>query len=631
MFCHNCGAEQPANARFCARCGTALRISEDGKASSPFDPAAAPAPPGPDAAKTVSPENVSVDPMQTGTEPPVGHTWRETEDNSETGSSAESFREPKPAVFSQVFRRHRPEDIDGLLTSGTRGREPMPTDGCPWVFSRVFISLLIFAAVIALIAHASVELGAVFMSMSSWSITFSRASFGILVPVTLLTVLWELDTSRCRRLSDLVKGFSLGVVLALPVLLVMCGMLYRGGYSFLYWDILSVFGGVVLTALFLQRRESHSVLDAAALGASIGAGMAMTAAMSGMNAYSLLSLLLGISYGGSLELLGESLPALLRVPWNSLMLGLGIILSALVSPATWLAAAAALLQKSAGKNTPSLKTCLVPKFLIFFGMMFCVILVPDLLFRTPLRLPLQVLKTAAACLLIVWMIHLGTQGRRKAERSGRAYTSADAIPFPGTKTGSGNAGYAATGPSTPNGTQYTSYPHPYHRLGGWLAFIAYGSLVAAGLMVLAAIISLVSIVGVLRAYSGYLGMLGPVIWLLYVIELAGDGFICVFGLKFFSMIRRKDPRFLRFYEIIMLVVAGLAVATAIFSGFRNVGNLVSGLLSAGIGFAIWTTYFRKSVRVRTYFGSDQYLRQSIFFKNAQAPAPADIQPYDGNR
>ena len=65
-----------------------------------------------------------------------------------------------------------------------------------------------------------------------------------------------------------------------------------------------------------------------------------------------------------------------------------------------------------------------------------------------------------------------------------------------------------------------------------MAFIAYGSLVAAGLMVLAAIISLVSIVGVLRAYSGYLGMLGPVIWLLYVIELAGDGFICVFGLKF---------------------------------------------------------------------------------------------------
>ena len=97
------------------------------------------------------------------------------------------------------------------------------------------------------------------------------------------------------------------------------------------------------------------------------------------------------------------------------------------------------------------------------------------------------------------------------------------------------------------------------------------------------------------------------------------------------MIRRKDPRFLRFYEIIMLVVAGLAVATAIFSGFRNVGNLISGLLGAGIGFAIWTTYFRKSVRVRTYFGSDQYLRRSIFFKNAQAPAPADIQPYDGNR
>ena len=81
------------------------------------------------------------------------------------------------------------------------------------------------------------------------------------------------------------------------------------------------------------------------------------------------------------------------------------------------------------------------------------------------------------------------------------------------------------------------------------------------------------------------------------------------------MIRRKDPRFLRFYEIIMLVVAGLAVATAIFSGFRNVGNLVSGLLSAGIGFAIWTTYFRKSVRVRTCFlARPASARVSIFSK-----------------
>ncbi len=164
--------------------------------------------------------------------------------------------------------------------------------------------------------------------------------------------------------------------------------------------------------------------------------------------------------------------------------------------------------------------------------------------------------------------------------------------------------------------------HPYQQLGGWLAFVAYASLVGAGLMVVLAIVELVSFIRLMSVYASYLMSVGPTLWLLEILILAVYVVTCILMIKFSAMIRSKDCHFLRFYELIMLIYAGLAVVTLILTGFHNVGDFFSSLLGAAIGFFIWTTYFRKSVRVRTYFGNDLYLRESIFFKNAQAPAPA---------
>jgi hypothetical protein len=100
------------------------------------------------------------------------------------------------------------------------------------------------------------------------------------------------------------------------------------------------------------------------------------------------------------------------------------------------------------------------------------------------------------------------------------------------------------------------------------------------------------------------------------------GILC---LRMASLLRARDPRFLRFYEIVIIFNISVAVLAILLTGFS--AEYVRDVLSAVIGFIIWTAYFRKSVRVRTYMGSDMYLRMSIFSKNAQAPQPA--VPDDG--
>lgn len=72
--------------------------------------------------------------------------------------------------------------------------------------------------------------------------------------------------------------------------------------------------------------------------------------------------------------------------------------------------------------------------------------------------------------------------------------------------------------------------------------------------------------------------------------------------------------FLRFYEMTMLTLCGACFVLMVLgtmSGYISPEEYFKNLLSVIIGFAIWMTYFTKSVRVRVYFGGDEYLKQSI--------------------
>ena len=159
----------------------------------------------------------------------------------------------------------------------------------------------------------------------------------------------------------------------------------------------------------------------------------------------------------------------------------------------------------------------------------------------------------------------------------------------------------------------------YSRLGGFLAFIAYGQAAGAVLMGISLILTLAAFARY-RQYFAYFGgayssLYGFAVFFAVAATALGM-FVC---LKLFNMIRNRDANCLRFYETLILV-EGVLYFFLIAAGGN--GRYVSGLIGMGIGFFVFTTYFRKSVRVRTYFGSDAYLKRSIFFKNCVPPDPA---------
>lgn len=170
---------------------------------------------------------------------------------------------------------------------------------------------------------------------------------------------------------------------------------------------------------------------------------------------------------------------------------------------------------------------------------------------------------------------------------------------------------------TVNSTSAMPGQPDYRQLGGWLAVIAYGQLIGMVLMTISTIIAFIKIL----PYMKYLGFLGIVCQLLVVGGYLLSAYFCI---NMYTMIKNADCMFLRFYEKIMLITVGLYVLD-LFYGLityhRIQSSDIRALLTAVLVFGIWMTYFRKSVRVRTYFGSDRYLRESMFSKNVQAPPP----------
>lgn len=149
----------------------------------------------------------------------------------------------------------------------------------------------------------------------------------------------------------------------------------------------------------------------------------------------------------------------------------------------------------------------------------------------------------------------------------------------------------------------------YYNLGGWLAVIAYGMLIAVILIVIGAVMGGFA----LLKYARYMGI---GLFLLGLFDIAIYIPVVYFCLKMFRMIKEKDYMFLRFYEMTMLTLGGIHIVLMVIGaafGFLSPGEHFKSLLEAVIIFAIWLTYFKNSVRVRTYFGGEKYLEHSIVF------------------
>jgi len=179
----------------------------------------------------------------------------------------------------------------------------------------------------------------------------------------------------------------------------------------------------------------------------------------------------------------------------------------------------------------------------------------------------------------------------------------------------------------------TKQPHPYHQLGGWLAFFAYGQPIGAVGFILIGIIELITTLYGLyylnQIFGGFSGVYGIsfYIFLALLANFAIYTIFIVFAFKFHSMVKRKDPRFFRLFENTLIFFFGLSIILYLVTPYTSFTEIVSYVISTALVVVIWSLYFSKSVRVRTYFGSDEYLRRSIFLKNVTTPTPADVEPY----
>ena len=174
-----------------------------------------------------------------------------------------------------------------------------------------------------------------------------------------------------------------------------------------------------------------------------------------------------------------------------------------------------------------------------------------------------------------------------------------------------------------DGKEHYTFPHRYHKLGGWLRFFV----VVWAISVVNTVRTIIYQIMRLNNMVTNTGYDGSYALILFII-LAGYGTEIFIGIKLIEMILRKKPLYLLFYEIVSVVSIVIYVLIAlIFNNYVDGGDVFINIVQSIISLVIMLNYFAKSVRVRTYFGSDEYLRRSIFFKNSIAPKPADTVPY----
>jgi len=166
-----------------------------------------------------------------------------------------------------------------------------------------------------------------------------------------------------------------------------------------------------------------------------------------------------------------------------------------------------------------------------------------------------------------------------------------------------------------------STKHKYQKLGGWLLAVAIYYMLQLGGVVLQ--FGEGGMMDILRGWSMYDGAQG---WLLLASQVISLLVIIVHVFAALEIIRR-DPYFLRTrqlglalaaLDILLRLLNGLAYG---FAGFELPMLIMQGgMFLFSLIFVM--CYFTRSVRVRTYMGTDEYLRLGFLTKKIKGPGPA---------
>ena len=148
----------------------------------------------------------------------------------------------------------------------------------------------------------------------------------------------------------------------------------------------------------------------------------------------------------------------------------------------------------------------------------------------------------------------------------------------------------------------------YTVLGGWLLFfvICWGLSALVGIVNLMRYLSIFSMPGMGRIVPEF----GSIVARLVSIGVS---------IGMVVLVVKRVPTFMRIYQILIIVNLGVQLIWGIVNavkaqtyGYVVVGSTIGTVVGGVVGLALMTMYFCKSVRVRTYMGSTEYLDTALF-------------------
>ena len=173
-------------------------------------------------------------------------------------------------IFSNVFKKHTPENTKrSLLSFPEPGTDMLASWEKPWLFSRLFVMLLLMSVVLLLQSNTyttRTDIGMTFLIEFSFVTT-------LIGPLTIALLIWEMDIHKRISLVNF-----LGLVFFGGVLTIAAALPLNSSLNWPAWTAglteEAVKLAVSLLFIVLFRRKGLHCLDGLAIGAAVGAGFA---------------------------------------------------------------------------------------------------------------------------------------------------------------------------------------------------------------------------------------------------------------------------------------------------------------------------------------------------------------------
>lgn len=252
MYCEKCGSELIDGSKYCSNCGAKVSGVYPGGARSTKDTVAS-------AAKYFG-QGASK----------AANSFTRNLTGNENGEPVEiHFRD----LFSGIFKKHTEEEKISLFICGTRRTTPEAENisnewPSPWLFSRIFVYLLISTILLYLLIFKFNVINAVpgYMFVSS-----------ALGPVTVMVFFFEVNIPRDIGIVKVMEMFLLGGILSLVATILLGQFIYEdcsliGSIGI---GIAEEVGKAAIVYAYLRRKKGHRyILNGLLIRSAVGAGFA---------------------------------------------------------------------------------------------------------------------------------------------------------------------------------------------------------------------------------------------------------------------------------------------------------------------------------------------------------------------